>query len=297
MPEMDENRRAYSLKAPGSPGSSSPMRLPGRGPFPQVDDHLVEPEVTRDEIIGGFRVVAAPALPPHATQHGVLEYVVQAHALPGYHTAVDLLTRHDQESDFASDVCVLKAGVDPATGARYLEEIAFEVVSEQNEWKAREKAPRMHRRGVRRIFGVFIKGQQRVCEWSPESQGWRPLNPDSLIEDPCLVAPLSVAALLDATAADNAVVEALVAKNNPAIQQREAEAAAKAAAKARAEGEITGRAEGLAGAILKVLEARGVEISAPQRQEISDCRELDRLDRWLRRAALASSVSEVTSEP
>ena len=61
MSAMDEkNHPGYSFKAPGSAGSG-PMRLPGRGPFPGVDDHLVVPEVTRDEIIGGRRVVAMPA--------------------------------------------------------------------------------------------------------------------------------------------------------------------------------------------------------------------------------------------
>lgn len=284
---MDEKSHpGYSFKAPGSAGSGSPMRLPGRGgPFPDVDDHLVVPEVTRDEIIGGRRVVAHPAQPPHATQQSKLDYVLQAHVASGYTAAADLLTRHEEDSDFASDACVFKEGVDPETGGRHLEEIAFEVVSEQTERNVREKAPRMYRRGVRRIFAVFVKGQQRVCEWSSESQSWYPLDPDSWIEDRCLVAPLAVTALLDATAADNAVVEALIAKRNPVIRQREAEAEAK------------GHAKGVAEAILKVLEARGVEVSAEQQQEISSCRIPDRLDRWLRRAALASSATEVTSEP
>src|SRR5215475_11566057 len=148
MSAMDENRRGYDLKAPGRSGGSSPMRLPGRGPFPRVDDHLVEPEVTRDEIIGGRRIVASPANPPHANQHTRLDYVLLAHAAPGYTAATDLLTRHDVESDFATDTCVYKDEVDPATGTRYLEEIAFEVVSEQNEGVVTEKACRMRRRGV-----------------------------------------------------------------------------------------------------------------------------------------------------
>jgi hypothetical protein len=67
--------------------------------FPRVDDHLVEPETTRDEVIGGRRIVASPAQPPHARRYGVLEYVVQAHVRPGYTAAVDLLTRVDEESD------------------------------------------------------------------------------------------------------------------------------------------------------------------------------------------------------
>jgi hypothetical protein len=277
---MDEKRAPYSLKAPGRSGYSSPMHLPGRDPLPRVDDHLVEAEVTRDEIIGGRRVVASPAHPPHAKQHSRLDYVLQAHAAPGYDAATDLLTRHDKSSDFATDACIYKDDIDPETGARYLEEIAFEVVSEQNERLVTEKAVQMHRRGVRRIFTVWVKGERRVCEWSPESQGWLPLDRDSSIQDSCLVTPLSVAALLDAAAADNAVIEALSAKGNPALREREAAA----------------RAEGKADAILKFLEARGVAVSPSQRQEILECSDSDRLDRWLRRAAFASSADEVTSE-
>jgi len=279
---MDEKRAPFSLKAPGSSGGS--LHLPGRGSFPGIDDHLVKPEITRDEIIGGRRVVASPAKEPHATQHAELDYVVRAHVAPGYRVAADLLTRHDYDSDFATDVCVFKAGADPETGGRHLEEIAFEVVSEQNERLATEKALRMRRRGVRRIFTVWVKGQ-RVCEWSPETQSWQVLEAGAHIEDTCFVAPLALAALLDAAAADHAVVEALAAKGDPTIRQREATAEARGKAAAKADD------------ILKVLEARGITIGETQRQEILRCQDLDRLDRWLRRASVASSGDEITSEP
>jgi hypothetical protein len=280
MSAMDENRRGYHLKAPGSPSGGSPRHLPGRGSFPRVDDRLVEAEVTRDEMIGGRRIVASPASPPHALQHTRLDYVLEAHAAAGYVAATDLLTRHDQDSDFASDTCIYKAGVDPATGARYLEEVAFEVVSEQNQRWVSEKAKRMHRRGVRRIFTVWVKTQQ-VCEWSAETEAWLPCEPGLRITDPCLVTPVTVAALLDAAAADNAVVGALAAKGNPAIRELESEAEARANA----------------AATLKVLESRGIAVNPAQRQEILGCRDLDRLDRWLSRAALVSSAGEITSEP
>jgi Putative restriction endonuclease len=279
MTAMDEKHAAYSLKAPGRSGPGAPMHLPGRGPFPRVDDHLVQPEITRDEIIGGQRVVASPAKPPHAKQHSRLDYVLQAHTAAGYAAATDLLTRHDRNSDFATDACIYKDEIDPETGDRHLEEIAFEVVSEQNESLVTEKAAQMHRRGVRRIFTVWVKGRQRVCEWSPESRSWRPLDQDSSIEDPLLVAPLSVTALLDAAAADNAVAEALIAKGNPILQARE----------------LAARAEAKAQDILEFLDARGIAVSPSQRQTILGCSDLDRLDRWVRRAAVASSADEVTS--
>jgi hypothetical protein len=288
MPAMDENHTRYSLKAPGRGGASPSVRLPGRGSFPRVDDHLVEPEVTRDEIIGGRRVVAMPALPPHADRQSVVDRVVGACVAPGYTVAEELLTRVDEDSDFATDVCVRREGVDPETGARYLEEIAFEVVAEQDLGDVTEKAERMHRRGVRRIFGVFLK-QPRVCEWSGESRSWRTLDRTSAIEDTCLAASLPVAALLDAAAAAVAVVKGLAAQENPELRRREAAAEAK--------GETKGEAKGKAEAILTILTARGVAVSGEQRQEIMSCTDLARLDRWLLRALQASSAGEVTSEP
>lgn len=264
------------------------MRLPGRG-FPGLDDHLVKPEVTRDEIINGRRVVASPAQEPHAIQQSRLDYVLQAHIAPGYEAASDLITRHAVDSDFASDACVYKEGTDPETDERYLEEIAFEVISTQNVKDATEKAEVMHRRGVRRIFGIWVKGRRRVCEWSPESRGWRPLDTGSWIEDPCLGAPLPVAALLDAAVIHRAVVEALVAQGNPEIREREAAAAAR--------GKAEGRTEGIATSILAVLSARGISVSEARRQEILGCRDQDRMRHWLHRAALATSVEEVLSEP
>ena len=286
---MDEKHAGYDLKAPGPAGSGgSSLRLPGRGPFPDVDDHLVEPEVTRDEVIGGQRVVAMPALPPHAIRHSKLSYVLEPQVAAGYTGAADLLTRHGQKEDFASDACVFKDGVDPATGGRYLEEIAFEVVSEQTERYVTEKAAQMHRRGVRRIFSVWVKGDQRVCEWSPETRSWRRLDAESRIEDPCLMRPLVVAGLLDAAIADNEVAEALVAKGNPVILKREDAA--------RDEGEARGVARGRAEDILKILELRGVPVSEAQRQEVLSCRDLERLDRWFSRALQAVSADEVTVE-
>jgi hypothetical protein len=271
---MGDHRPNYELKAPGASGQA--LHLPCERSFPPVDEHLVDPEMTRDEIIGGRRVVAMPAHPPHATRQFKLDYVLAPHVAPGYVGAADLLTRVDVDSDFASDACVYKDGIDPQTGSRYLEEIVFEVVSEQNEGILTEKAVRMHRRGVRRIFAIFVKGERRVAEWSAESGSWRLLDPASAIADPCLKAPLPVAALLEAAAANQAVVEALAAQGDPAIRKREAAAKAKT--------------------ILQVLDARGIAVSPSQREEILRCDDLDRLDRWARRAALAASAAEVLAE-
>jgi hypothetical protein len=224
------------------------------------------------------------AHPPHADRQSIVNRVVGSCVASGYTTALELLTRVDEDSDFATDVCVRRDGVDPETGARFLEEIAFEVVSEQNVVDVTEKAERMQRRGVRRIFAIFLK-LPRVCEWSAESRSWQALDRDSQIEDPCLVTPLPVAALLDAGVAAVAMVKGLAAQGNPELLRWEAEAEARAEAKGKAD------------AILKVLAARCVTVSEEQQQEILSCSDISRLDRCLLRALQASSAGEVTSEP
>lgn len=280
---MDERRPVYDLKAPGPSGPGS-LRLPGRDPFPPVDERLVEAEVTRDEVIAGRRVVALPANADHGDQHTNLDYVLRAHVAAGYCASVDLLTRHDKESDFATDASVRKEGTDPATGTRHLEELAFEVVAEQREGHVTEKARLMHRRGVRRIFALFVKGKRRVCEWEPEGGSWRRLAPVSRIADPCLVKPLPITALVDAAAADNAVVEALAAKGNPELRRREAAAKAEGKAEAKAE------------ALLEILAARAIAASPAQRRKILHCRSLAQLDRWFSRALVAASAGEILAE-
>lgn len=282
---MAETRPPYSLKAPGASDRASSLQLPGRDLWPGLDDRLVEPEVSRDEVIGGRRMVAQPAKRPHGKQHFVVSYVLGAHLAPGYSAAVDQLTRYDFESDFASDACVFRDDEDPEAESRSLEEIAFEVVSKQSQKVVTEKAVRMHRRGVRRIFAVFLKGRRRVCEWAPQTQSWVTLDPEARIEDPCLAVPLQVSALLEAATAEKTVVAALIAKGNPQLQSREAAA--------RSEGAARGKAE----AILAVLESRGLAVGKAQREWILGCGDLARLDRWSRRAALVVSTDELLQDP
>src|SRR5262249_44675874 len=113
----------------------------------------------------GERYVTMGSLGPHAYQHFRLDYVLGAYVQDDYVGATDLLTRASTQSDFASDTCIHKAGNDPATGTRYLEEIAFEIVNEQPVSKVTAKVEDLSRRGVRRIFAIFVK-KREVKEWS-----------------------------------------------------------------------------------------------------------------------------------
>jgi hypothetical protein len=295
MSDMDENRPSYELKAPPEGSSVSSMRLPPATDFPEVDDHLDPPEITRLERIGGRVMEALPAEAPHAIRHGELDYLLRGTVADGYLSASDLKTRFDEESDFASDGAVLRDGVDPKTGKRHLEELAFEVVSEQRAGVPREKAARMHRRGVRRIFAVFVK-EGRVGEWSPKDGDWRMLDPSSTIEDRCLVQPLPVAALLEAAAADDTVAAALVAKDNTVIREIRDRSRAEGKAEGKTEGKAEGKVEAKAESILAVMETRGFEVGADVRRRVLACTDPETLDRWLRRATGSASIDEVFAD-
>ena len=76
--------------------------------FPSLDDHLVEPETSRDEIVEGLKVIAMPAKAPHADQHCELDFLVRGHIKPDYQSSSDMLTRVSEDNDFATDTAVRK---------------------------------------------------------------------------------------------------------------------------------------------------------------------------------------------
>ena len=61
----------------------------------------------------------------------------------------------------------------------------------------------------------------------------------------------------------------------------------------RAEGRAEGRTEGLAEGVLRVLAKRGIALTEEQRARVEGCADLDQLDVWLDRAAIATAASEV----
>lgn len=253
--------------------------------FPRVDERLAPPE-TRLEYLHGGELFAAPADPPHATRHADLAFVLRATVAPGFTAAIDLLTRTADASDFAPDASIYPSALD-AEGHRQLEEVAFEITSEQALSVPTVKARELIRRGVRRMFCVLVK-QARVLEWSRETDGWQTLLEDSSIEDRTLVRPLVVRALLDVAASDEAVARAVLAKNHPVIET--------ALAEGEARGEAHGNVIGRRAALIAILEARGMTPDGTASAQI-DAADLATLDHWIRRAATASSLDEVFDAP
>ncbi|WP_437547502.1 DUF4351 domain-containing protein [Sorangium sp. So ce367] len=297
---------AALLLAPAARGGAAvrfPPAEPQRAHFPAVDEHLVAPEVTRDELIRGRKVVAAPALEPHAEQQVRLDFLIAPHLRPGYIGAADLITRVAEGSDFATDLSIRRAGTDPATGRRYLEELSFEIVNEQSMRDAREKAEDLVVRGVRRVFAIFVK-RDEVAEWSAAEGRFVPLAPDATIEDLCLVRPVPVRALLDGAAAEREVVRALERKGNSeieAIKARERKAALDEGRRAgldegrRAgldEGRRAGLDEGQRAVLLRQLRARFGEVPEARREQVFAASG-ERLAEWAERILTARTLDEL----
>lgn len=267
--------RAKTLQNKPDPGFSCPG----------VEDRLVKPEVSRDEILRGEKLVALPANFRHAHQHTRLDYVVSALVREGHLGTTDMLTRVSEGSDFATDTAVCKAGVDPQTGQRFLEELSFEIVDTQSDAEIQARAEELKARGVRRVFAIFVReSKKQVCEWRSEKNAFEPLGLDDEIDDPVFVKPILVKAILDAAEADNEVARALEAKKNPVFEQRKREAFE--------EGRREGEREGERRMLLRLLERRFGEVP-PHWLERVRAADSDLLALWLDRASGALDIEAV----
>ncbi len=283
---MDESRPPYRLHASGADVSAPSYELPAYRDAPRsrrrlrVDEHVIRPEVERREMVDGEILQTFPAEFQHAVQNGDLDYLLRAHLAPGYRVATDRTARHDRKADFAGDSAVVRDGIDPSTGSRFREELAFEIVSEQPKAKVTRKAPTMLQRGVDRVFAVFVKTGV-VAEWMPdegikEKGRWVELAADAKISHSSLAEPMPVGAILDAASADDTVARALDAKGNPVIREI--------------------RAKGKAEAILTVLVGRGLPPDTEVRRLILGTTDLATLERWLLKAGTVSSPEEIVED-
>ncbi|MBK8253128.1 MAG: hypothetical protein IPK82_10735 [Polyangiaceae bacterium] len=299
---MDPPSRREALRASGFSGHSVQAYAPGAGSprsserYPELDAHLVKPEVTRDEVVRGRRVVALPSAPEHGDPHFRLDYVIAAHLKQGYTGSTDMITRFSERSDFATDTSIRRSGIDPATGKRYLEEVAFEVVHTQSLKDMRERAEDLTARGVRRMFAIFVK-RQVVAEWASADGKFLDLAADASITDETLSAPFPVRALLNAAESDNGVAMALLAKNNPVLAANIQAQREKALQEGREEGIDKGIEKGVVAgqqnALLTILKARNLPISSAAQQAIRACNNLQTLERWVQKALTVKSAEEL----
>jgi hypothetical protein len=268
--------------------------------FPKVDQHIVAPEVSQTERIDGRKVENVGSLSPHADAQALTGFLLAAHVLRAYVVATELLTRSSVESDFATDVCIRKRGIDPETDARYLEELSFEIVNEQSLNDATAKAKNLARRGVRRVFAIFVKSAE-ICEWSKERGEFIRLDMNGMFDDPVFVRPIAVKALVDSTLAEaeNEVAKALIAKQNPEITRLQREAAQDGHKKGLDEGHKKGLDEGhrqgldLGRSMLRSLLSQRFGALSTAVEHRVDTATAEQLEGWSARLFSSSSIDEL----
>jgi hypothetical protein len=207
--------------------------------LPQIDERLAEPE-THMQVVDGITIKMMGANPPHATQHIAVANLLHSCVAPGYVSAIDLLTRVDEDNDLAPDVSVFPEAPDPITGKRALEEITFEVLGAETVEHVTRKAHKSVARGVRRVFYVRSDNHD-VFEWNHDRKRWSPLADTAAITDRCFRVPLPVRAFASKLMADCAIAQSLLKANNPVIT----EALVQREQVGRNEGLRDGRSEGL----------------------------------------------------
>jgi hypothetical protein len=247
-----------------------------------VDERLVMPE-TPFEILDGEVFHVPGADPPHAGRHSKVSALLEIYAAPEFKAASDMLTRTSATSDFAPDASIYPRAVDPVTGGRQIEELAFEIVSKTRLSRATRKAAKLTKRGVRRVFAIDLK-RERALEWSRVTKSWEILGPDAVIDDPTLVLPLPVRELVTAAAADDAVARALLAKRNPVLVTE--------LARSHEEGKRLGRHEERVEAVLEILRVREIPVDAASERQIRAA-ELTELARMRSAAITCTSVRKL----
>ena len=88
--------------------------------------------------------------------------------------------------------------------------------------------------------------------------------------------------------AQKAITRALEAKGDPGILEMKK--------KSEKRGRSQGKAEGLVEGILALVRSRAFVLSEKEHERIRSTTDLERLERWLRRAASASSLDDVFDE-
>ena len=152
----------------------------------------------------------------------------------------------------------------------------------QDEEKLSEKIADLLQHGTRHVWVVRLVGPRRVEVHEPGVEPRVVGDGGVLLAPDVLKNPVPVAALFDREAAHEVTLRNLLQRRGYASLDE-----------VRVEGRVEGRVEADANAVLLVLDARGLAVSDEQRAQIGSCRDAERLESWIRAAAVAASSDEL----
>lgn len=160
--------------------------------------------------------------------------------------------------------------------------------------------------GTRHIWVVRLLGPRRVEVHRPGETMCLAYPGELLLAPGILRNPVPVEALYDGQAAEAVALRNLLQRRGYASLDEvrgegKTEGKAEGMAEGMAEGKAEGKAEGIAegernalrGAVLEVLDGRGLPVDAAVRTRIGQCADTALLRQWLRRAASAPTAADV----
>lgn len=155
----------------------------------------------------------------------------------------------------------------------------------QDEEKLQEKIAELLEAGTKFLWVVRLVGPRRVDVYEPGKKMRTALPGESLGAPGVLKNAVRVEALYDRDEAERATLRNLLQRQG--YEDLDAVLAA---------GLAEGRTEGLAAAVLAVLDARGVSIAASDRERVRRCTDAAQLERWVRRAAVIQQGAALFDE-
>jgi len=255
-------------------------------------------EEDRHELSGGQRIYCAPAGDRHSRHNlggGLLLDTDPDVAWAG----VDTGFTPKPNTLRAPDVCVAAPPAETGSWVPGAPLLAVEYADKgQDEADLQIKIKELLAAGTRYVWVVRLAGPQWVEVYTKDSPMRRLAATDTLEAPGVLRNPVPVRALFDRRAAHRLTLQNLLQREgyeDLAAVKAEGlvEGEKKGKAKGLAEGEKKGHLKGQIKALLDILAARGIHVDAATRARIRRCRDRERLDAWLAKAAVANRAEEI----
>ena len=253
-------------------------REPAIGPFRA--DQLREGD--RYELSNGHPLYCAPARREHAAPNLIGAAVIDSDPAVEW-AGVDAGFTPAPGTLRAPDVAVAAAGADADGWIPGAPPLAIEYAGRgQDQADLKVKIAELLAAGTRYVWVVRVQGPRRV-EVHEAGQPPRLVGAGEVLAAPGILRnPLPVEALYDRAAGHRATLRNLL--------QREGYDSLEAVRK-------EGREEGLAEAILALLQGRGIPVDTSLETRVRDCRDRDTLHRWLLRAARVERGEQLFDAP
>lgn len=148
--------------------------------------------------------------------------------------------------------------------------------------------------GTQHVWVVRLTGPRRV-ELHRPGEPMRTAYPGESLEAPGILRnAIPVEALYDSDAAETVALRNLLQRRGYAsLDDVRGQGKAEGLTEGKAQGLTEGELIGLRGAVLAVLDGRGLPADAAVQARIEQCAEPELLRRWLRRAAVAAAAAEI----